>query len=102
MRIGELGERRVFATGGVGVAGDVFDQRIIEGLLETLTRSGLRADEVDAVVRTGGSAQTPCFIEMMTRIFGPEKVVLSDVFSSVTAGLTIHAYADVADGHVYF
>jgi len=226
MRIGEPGERQVFATGGVGVAGDVFDQRIIEGLLldhfgrgstwgedndlfprqytdalvhwqtipelhkpetlhflrlaqltgshpeqvralesllinnyairlideverakialsterfatiqltgddidvwqpvtrsqfetliakakrriedcllGTLTRSGLRADEVDAVVRTGGSAQIPCFIKMMTRIFGPEKVVLSDVFSGVTAGLAIRAYTDVADGHVYF
>jgi len=69
--------------------------RRIEGcLLDTLARSGLQADEIDAVVRTGGSAQIPCFIEMMTRIFGPEKVVLSDVFSGVTAGLAIRASMD--------
>ena len=215
MRIGEPGHRRVFATGGVGIAGDVFDQRIIEGLildhfgrgstwgedgapfptqytdalvhwqtipelnrpetlhflqlaqitgshparvralesllvnnqairlideverakvalstacfalvrlagqdvdvwqpltrsqfealiaeatrriegclLDTLARSGLGVDEIDTVVRTGGSAQIPCFIELLGRMFGPEKVVLSDVFSGVTAGLAVKA-----------
>ena len=66
-------------------------RRIEACLLDTLTRSGLATDEIDAVVRTGGSAQIPRFIEMMERIFGPEKVVLSDVFSSVTSGLAIRA-----------
>jgi hypothetical chaperone protein len=33
IRIGEPGRRQVFATGGVAIAGDAFDQRIIEGLL---------------------------------------------------------------------
>jgi hypothetical chaperone protein len=67
-------------------------RRIETCLLDTLARSGLAADEIDAVVRTGGSAQIPCFIEMMERIFGPDKVVLSDVFSGVTSGLAIRAY----------
>jgi molecular chaperone DnaK (HSP70) len=66
-------------------------QRIEACLQDTLTRSGLTAGEIDAVVRTGGSAQIPCFIEMMGRIFGPEKVVLSSVFSGVTSGLAIRA-----------
>jgi hypothetical protein len=30
----------------------------------------------------------------MERIFGPDKVVLSDVFSGVTAGLAIRAHGD--------
>jgi molecular chaperone DnaK (HSP70) len=60
-------------------------------LLDTVTRSGLRVDEIDAVVRTGGSAQIPSFIHMLGRIFGPERVVLSSVFSGVTAGLAIRA-----------
>jgi len=46
-------------------------------------------DRVLPIVRTGGSAQIPCFIEMMGRFFGPEKVVLSDVFNSVTAGQVV-------------
>jgi hypothetical chaperone protein len=66
-------------------------RRIEACLLDTVERSGLGVDEIDAVVRTGGSAQIPCFIEMMGRIFGPEKVVLSSVFSGVTAGLAIRA-----------
>jgi len=67
-------------------------RRIEECVLDTLERSGLTVDQIDTVVRTGGSAQIPCFIEILGRIFGPEKVVLSDVFSSVTAGLAIRAY----------
>ena len=67
-------------------------RRIEECVLDTLERSGLRKDQIDTVVRTGGSAQIPCFIEILGRIFGPDKVVLSDVFSSVTAGLAIRAY----------
>jgi len=59
-------------------------------LVETVARSGLRRNEIDRVVRTGGSAQIPCFVEMMERLF-PGKVILSDVFSSVTAGLAIRA-----------
>jgi len=66
--------------------------RRVEGcLLDTLARSGLGINEIDTVVRTGGSAQIPCFIELLGRMFGPEKVVLSDVFSGVTAGLAIRA-----------
>ena len=68
--------------------------RIEACLLDTVARSGLDIDEIDALVRTGGSAQIPCVIEMMERIFGPERVVLSDVFNSVTAGLAIRASMD--------
>jgi hypothetical chaperone protein len=67
-------------------------RRIEACILDTLKRSGLRASQIDTVVRTGGSAQIPHFIEMMGRIFGPEKVILSDVFSGVTSGLAIRAH----------
>ena len=66
-------------------------RRIEACLLDTLERSGLTTGEIDAVVRTGGSAQIPCFVEMLGRIFGPDKVVLSEIFSGVTAGLAIRA-----------
>ena len=69
-------------------------QRIEACLLETLDNSGLSAGEVDAVIRTGGSAQIPCFIEMLGRVFDPDKVVLSAVFSGVTAGLAVRAAMD--------
>lgn len=68
-------------------------RRIEACLLETLERSGLDTSQIDAVVRTGGSAQIPCFINLLGRVFGRQKVVLSDVFSGVTAGLAIRARA---------
>jgi molecular chaperone DnaK (HSP70) len=67
-------------------------RRIESCLLETLERSGLAPDEIDAVVRTGGSAQIPRFIGMLGRVFGPEKVVLTEIFSGVAAGLAIRAW----------
>lgn len=60
-------------------------------MLDTLARSGLAAERIDAVVRTGGSAQIPRFNQMLGRIFGPDKVIVSDTFGSVTAGLAIRA-----------
>ena len=67
--------------------------RIEACLLDTVARSGLPLTEIDVVVRTGGSAQVPWFAQMLQRIFGPEKVVLADVFTSVTAGLAIRAHS---------
>jgi len=68
-------------------------RRIWACLLDTLARFGLAVEDVDAVVRTGGSAQIPRFVGMLGQIFGPDKVVVSEVFSGVTAGLAIRATA---------
>jgi hypothetical chaperone protein len=67
--------------------------RIEACLLDTLERSGLTAGEIDAVVRTGGSAQIPRFTNLLGQIFGPNKVVLTEIFSGVAAGLAIWAWA---------
>ena len=60
-------------------------------LLDTVEASSLELEQIDAVVRTGGSAQIPAFITMLENLFGREKVVLSEVFSGVTAGLAVRA-----------
>jgi hypothetical chaperone protein len=73
-------------------------RRIEDCLLDAVERSGLQLSEIDTVVRTGGSAQIPCFIEMLGRIFGPEKVFLSDVFSGVAAGLAVRAQLGAEGG----
>ena len=61
-------------------------------LMDTLSASGLEAAQIDAVVKTGGSSSIPAFAEMLERIFGAEKVKVSDLFSSVTSGLAIKAW----------
>ncbi|MCL4803921.1 MAG: Hsp70 family protein [Anaerolineae bacterium] len=58
-------------------------------LLETVTQSGLRPEQIDTVIRTGGSALIPAFHEMLGRHFGEAKVRSIDTFSSVTAGLGV-------------
>ena len=60
-------------------------------LIQTVSDSGLDAEQIDAVVKTGGSSSIPAFTEMLGEMFGAEKVKSSDVFSSVTAGLAIRA-----------
>jgi hypothetical chaperone protein len=72
---------------------DLQEQReqIEQVLMDTLAASGLEPDQIDAVVKTGGSSSIPVFSEMLGRIFGADKVKASDVFNSVTAGLAIKA-----------
>jgi hypothetical chaperone protein len=60
-------------------------------LLDTIAKSGLGVEEIDAVVKTGGSSNIPLFTGMLARIFGAEKVKESNAFSSVVAGLAIKA-----------
>ncbi len=82
-------------------------ERVIRGevhaiekeLDETLAASGLKADDLDAVIRTGGSAQIPVFQQMLQRKFGSEKLQALDTFSSVTAGLSIIAHG-IAGGEI--
>lgn len=66
-------------------------EQIEKVLMNTLAASGLEPQQIDAVVKTGGSSNIPVFTEMLGRIFGPERVKVSNAFSSVTAGLAIRA-----------
>jgi hypothetical chaperone protein len=58
----------------------------------TVVRSGLRPDQLDAVVRTGGSSQIPCFVALLAEQFGTEKLRQENTFSGVTAGLALRAW----------
>lgn len=61
-------------------------------LMATLERAGVKPRDVNRVIRTGGSSQIPMFVNMLDEIFGFDKVLAIDTFSSVTAGLAIRAY----------
>ena len=69
------------------------ETRAIERHLEeTVRHSGLRPEEIDTVIRTGGSALIPAFYDMLGRHFGEARVRSLDAFSSVTAGLGVIAH----------
>ena len=66
-------------------------RRIADRLDEVLAEANLRPSQIDVVLRTGGSAQIPCFVALLEERFGAEKIRSMDAFSSVTAGLAIIA-----------
>jgi hypothetical chaperone protein len=67
-------------------------EQIRKVLMDTVSASGMAPDQIDAVVKTGGSSNIPVFTEMLNTIFGVEKIKSSDIFNSVTAGLAIRAH----------
>jgi hypothetical chaperone protein len=60
-------------------------------LLDTVKKSGLELGQIDAVVKTGGSSNIPLFTDMLSRVFGADKVKESNAMSSVVGGLAIKA-----------
>jgi hypothetical chaperone protein len=69
-----------------------YQAQIEDMLLDVLATSGLEPEDVDVVVKTGGSSSIPLFVEMLCSIFDPQRVKTSDVFNSVSAGLAIRAF----------
>lgn len=58
-------------------------------VLRTLEKAGMEPEQVDKVVRTGGSSLIPVFENMLIRIFGKEKITLFETFTSIAAGLAL-------------
>ncbi len=67
-------------------------RRIRDAVVDVTERSGLAPEQIDAVVRTGGSSSIPMFLDTLGELFGPEKLVTEDLFTGVTAGLGITAW----------
>jgi hypothetical chaperone protein len=65
---------------------------ITERLDDVLAQANMTPDDIDAVIRTGGSSQIPLFVNLLEERFGAEKVHDIDAFSSVTSGLGVIAY----------
>lgn len=69
-----------------------YRQQIKDALMKTIEASGFEPAQIDAVVKTGGSSSIPRFTHLLEDLFGAEKVVQANTFSSVAAGLAICAY----------
>lgn len=61
------------------------------GISAALKKAGISAEQVDAIITTGGSSLIPIFPTMLARRFPDAKIVRSDTFGSVGAGLAISA-----------
>lgn len=58
-------------------------------VLKTLESAKVKPEDIEVVVRTGGSSLIPKVEQMLAKIFGQEKVQLFDAFTSIAAGLAI-------------
>ncbi len=62
---------------------------IRETVMKTLTTAGLKPEQIDVVVRTGGSSLIPVFEKMLVDIFGKEKIRQFETFTSIAGGLAL-------------
>ena len=60
---------------------------------DTLARAGVRAEEVDCVFMTGGTAFVPVVRALFEQRFGAEKLRSGDELMSITSGLALRAAA---------
>jgi hypothetical chaperone protein len=54
--------------------------------------AGLTPDQIDVVLRTGGSSSIPAFLRLLETRFGAAKIRKQDVFTGIAAGLGIAAW----------
>jgi hypothetical chaperone protein len=62
------------------------------GVAQVLSDAGLGPDQVDVVLRTGGSSMVPAFIDLLEQMFVPGKVMAMDPLRSVVGGLAVAAH----------
>jgi len=60
---------------------------IEEAIFESLKAASVRAENIKRVLLTGGTSQIPMLNRMAIRIFGADKIIRPDYFSSVATGL---------------
>jgi hypothetical chaperone protein len=61
--------------------------KIEDAIKESLRRASIKPESIDRVLLTGGTSQIPLLGNMVTGIFGKDKIIRPDYFSSVATGL---------------
>jgi hypothetical chaperone protein len=57
-----------------------------------LAAAGLAANDIQVVLRTGGSSRIPAFVRMLADKFGADRLQEMDVFTGVASGLGVAAH----------
>ena len=61
--------------------------KIEEAIYDSLTAASVNPGNINRVLLTGGTSQIPMLNEMVIKIFGEDKIIRPDYFSSVATGL---------------
>lgn len=64
---------------------------IRDTIADTLHRAEVRPDQINCVIRTGGSSSIPYFVEMLAALFGRDTIIEEDLFTGVASGLAVRA-----------
>ncbi len=67
-------------------------QKIHKSIEELLKKSGVSAENIDAVLRTGGSSEIPVVIECLASWFGHERIKEINPFTTIVGGLALKAH----------
>jgi hypothetical chaperone protein len=67
-------------------------ERVGRAVDELLKKSGLQNNQIQAVLRTGGSSEIPIFINLLADRFGLEKIKNIDPLTTVVGGLAVKGY----------
>lgn len=62
-------------------------QKIEQSILESLKTAAIKPEDIKRVILTGGTSQVPMLNRSVIKIFGKEKILRPDYFSSVATGL---------------
>jgi len=66
-------------------------EKIEQAINESLNLASVKPENIRRVLLTGGTSQIPLLSRMVTKIFGAEKIIRPDYFSSVASGLGLVA-----------
>ncbi len=66
-------------------------QNVVQEIHAVLREAGVRPDQVDVVLRTGGSALVPAFVRLLSDLFGPDSLREMDPLTSVVGGMAVVA-----------
>lgn len=78
-----------------------FEEMIAEELIhvghevwQVVDDAGMRLDQIDVVLRTGGTSLVPAFVQQLGDLFGYEKIREMDPLTSVVGGMAVVAHED--------
>ncbi len=77
--------------------------QVAEDVYKVLDDASLGPDDVDIVLRTGGTSLVPAFVAMLSDIFGHDKIREMDPLTSVVGGMAIVAHEEggIAPDYAY-
>ncbi|GAK56144.1 molecular chaperone-like protein [Candidatus Vecturithrix granuli] len=69
-----------------------FSEKVFRAIDAALKDANLSYNQIDRVIRVGGSSKIPFFYQKLLQTFGEEKLLMRDEFKNVSAGLAVAAF----------